>query len=179
MTLWRIVFKSLKHHLLSTLITAGSIALATGLWIAVWVTQSQAQSTFASVNAGFDAVLGARGSQLQLVLNAIFHLEASPGNLPAKDLEDIRKDERVQLAVPIAVGDNYLGYRLVGTSLEMFEKAEQSPGHRLHPQPGGRLFDPSRREALVGSFAAQRMGLRLGDSFKPYHGLNFQSERAT
>lgn len=173
MTLVRIVTKSLRHHLLSTVVTAGSIALATGLWITVWVTQEQAERTFSSVSPGFDAVLGARGSQLQLVLNAVFHLEASPGNVSAKDYEDIKKDERVQLAVPIAVGDNYLGSRLVGTTLEMFEKAETQMGRRLRPQPGGRLFDPLRREALAGSYAAAKLGLKVGDTFKPYHGLIF------
>lgn len=173
MTLLRIVFKSLRQHLLSTVITAGSIALATGLWISVWVTKTQAEATFTAVNAGFDAVLGARGSQLQLVLNAIFHLEASPGNVSARDYEDIRKDDRVSLAVPLAVGDNYMGYRLVGTSPDLFEKAEYVPGRRYQVRAGGRLFDPLRREAVVGSFVAQRLGLKVGDTFHPFHGLIF------
>ena len=173
MTVLRIVWKSLRQHALSTVVTSVSIALATGLWITVWVTKNQAQATFASVNAGFDAVLGARGSQLQLVLNAIFHLEASPGNLPFTDYEDIRKDPRVKLAVPIAVGDNYQGYRLVGTLSELFDKAEYLPGQRFQVAPGGRFFDPQRREAVVGSFVASRLGLRVGDTFHPYHGLIF------
>lgn len=173
MTLLRIVIKSLRQHALSTVVTSVSIALATGLWITVWVTKNQAQATFSSVNAGFDAVLGARGSQLQLVLNAIFHLEASPGNLPYSDYEEVRKDSRVQLAVPIAVGDNYHGYRLVGTLPDLFERAEYLPGQRFRVSSGGRFFDVQRREAVVGSFVAGRLGLRVGDTFHPYHGLLF------
>ncbi|HAM71895.1 MAG TPA: hypothetical protein DCM86_09660 [Verrucomicrobiales bacterium] len=171
MTLFRLVAKSLRQHALSTSITALSIALATGLWLSVWVVKTQAQATFTSVSAGFDAVLGARGSGLQLVLNAVFHLESSPGNLPYSDFEEIQRDGRVALAVPLAVGDNFQGYRLVGTTPELFEKAEYAPARRFRASPGGRLFDPARREAVVGSFAARRLGLKVGDSFHPFHGL--------
>src|SRR5258707_6708940 len=128
MTICLIVFKSLRHHALSTLVTAFCIALAGGLLMSVWAVKAQSQATFTGVNAGFDAVLGARGSKLQLVLNAIFHLEASPGNLACQDFLDIQKNPSVQLAVPIAVGDNYHGYRLVGRALGFFNRSEISPG---------------------------------------------------
>src|SRR6266850_3366762 len=131
MTLWLIVFKSLRQHALSTSVTAFSIALAGGLLMSVWSVKDQSQATFTGVNAGFDAVLGARGSKLQLVLNAIFHLEASPGNLPWSDFLDIQKNPNVELAVPIAVGDNYRGYRLVGTTPDFFDRTEYAPHKRF------------------------------------------------
>ena len=64
MTILLIVFRSLRQHLLSTIITALSIALAGGLLMAVWVVKTQAQATFTQTNTGFDAVVGARGSKL-------------------------------------------------------------------------------------------------------------------
>src|SRR5579883_154069 len=112
MNLLHVVLRSLRQHALSTLVTAASVALAGGLLLSVWAVKAQSQATFTGVNAGFDAVLGARGSKLQLVLNAIFHLEASPGNVAWSDFLDIQNNPNVELAVPIAVGDNYLGYRL-------------------------------------------------------------------
>src|SRR3954462_10355340 len=112
MTLLFIVLRSLRQHLLSTIITALSIALAGGLLMSVWVVKVQSQATFTQVNTGFDAVLGARGSKLQLVLNSIFHLEASPGNVAYADYELIKQHPAVKLAVPIAVGDNLRGYRI-------------------------------------------------------------------
>ena len=120
MTLGRIVLKSLRQHALSTAVTACSIALAAGLLMAVWAVKSQSQETFKQVTGGFDAVFGARSSKLQLVLNAVFHLEASPANIASKDFEAIRKHPAVALAVPIAMGDNFRGYRIVGTTPDMF-----------------------------------------------------------
>ncbi len=176
MTLFRIVAKSLRQHALSTAVTAFSIALAGGLLMSVWVVKQQSQAAFTGVNAGFDAVLGARGSKLQLVLNAIFHLEASPGNLPWSDYLDIQKNPNVELAVPLAVGDNYRGYRLAGTTPDFFERSEYAPGKRFTIAPGGRLFDPTLREAVVGSFAARKLGLKPGDTFHPFHGLIFDEK---
>lgn len=171
MTLWLIVFRSMRQHALSTLITAFSISLAGGLLMSVWSVKDQARATFTGVNGGFDAVLGARGSKLQLVLNSIFHLESSPGNVHAQDYLDIKNNPNVALAIPIAVGDNYHGYRLVGTTPEMFDKVEYSPGKHYELEAGGHFFDPTRREAVVGSFVAQKMGLKVGDTFHPFHGL--------
>lgn len=176
MTLWRIVFKSLRQHLLSTLVTALSIALAGGLLMSVWTVKEQSQAAFTGVTAGFDAVLGARGSKLQLVLNAIFHLEESPGNLPWPDFLDIQKNPNVQVAIPIAVGDNYLGYRLVGVTTNLFTEVEYEPGRRYSVEPPGRAFDPTLREAVVGNFVANRLRLKRGDQFHPFHGLNFDAK---
>lgn len=172
MTLPLMVRKSLRQHLLSTIITAFSIALAGGLLIAVWVVKEQSQSAFTGVNAGFDAVLGARGSKLQLVLNTIFHLEESPGNIAYADYERIRAHPAVRLAVPVALGDNYLGYRIVGTTTNLFSDVSLSDGGAFR-FASGRSFDPGLREAVVGGFVARRLGLKRGDTFQPYHGLIF------
>ncbi len=170
MTLALIILRSLRQHLLSTVITALSIALAGGLLMSVWVVKVQSQATFTQVNTGFDAVLGARGSKLQLVLNAIFHLEASPGNLAAADFEFIRRHPAVKLAIPIAVGDNLRGFRIVGTVPELFTAVEYAPGKKFALSSGS-LFNPVAKEAVLGSFAAQRLGLHTGDTFHPFHGL--------
>jgi putative ABC transport system permease protein len=176
MTLWLIVFKSLRHHALSTIVTALSIALAGGLLMSVWSVKTQSQDTFMGVNEGFDAVLGARGSKLQLVLNSIFHLEASSGNIEWSDYQAILRNPRVALAVPIGVGDNYKGYRLVGTLLSMFDKVEYAPGKKFELQPGGNFFEETNREAVAGDFAARKLGLKVSDEFHPYHGLIYDEK---
>ncbi len=176
MTLWLIVFRSLRQHALSTVVTALSVALAGGLLMSVWSVKEQSQAIFTGVNAGFDAVLGARGSKLQLVLNAIFNLESSPGNVALSDFQDIQTNPAVELAIPIAVGDNYLGYRLVGTVPEMFTKVEYAPGKHYEIGTGESFFDPNRREAVVGSFVAQKLHLKRGDKFHPFHGLIYNEK---
>jgi len=175
MTLPLIIYRSLRQHALSTVITAGSIALASGLLMCVWMVKTQSQAAFTQTTTGFDAVLGARGSKLQLVLNAIFHLEASPGNLPYADYEMIKRNPAVKAAIPIAVGDNLRGYRLVGTLPELFETVEYAQGKK-YTLEGGKIFDPDAKEAVAGSFAADRLGLKVGDTFHPFHGLVYDEK---
>jgi putative ABC transport system permease protein len=179
MTLPLIIYRSLRQHALSTIVTAGSIALASGLLMCVWMVKTQSQTAFTQTTTGFDAVLGARGSKLQLVLNAIFHLEASPGNLAWADYEAVKRNPAIKTAIPIAVGDNLRGYRLVGTLPELFETVEYSPGKKFALQ-GGRFFgaDADVKEAVAGSFAAQQLALKVGDKFHPFHGLAFDAQSA-
>src|SRR5438552_2802377 len=166
------VRRSLRHHFLSTLITSLSVALAAGLVMAVFAIRTQTYQAFTGGPVGFDAVLGARGSQLQLVLNTVFHLETSPGNIPWSLYTAMKTNSMVKLAVPYAVGDNYQGYRIVGTTDEMFTRFEYQKGRTFHAA-SGRFFDSSRREAVLGSYVSDKTGLAVGSTFNPYHGLVF------
>src|SRR5689334_3661675 len=172
-----IVGRSLRQHMLSTAITVCSVALASGLVMSVFAIKTQTYEAFTGGEAGFDAVLGARGSQLQLVLNTVFHLETSPGNIPWDLFTRIKKDPRVQLAIPYAVGDNYRGFRIVGTTEEIFTQFEYQKGRKLTPQSGGRIFDSRRREAVIGSTVSQKTGLKVGSVCNPYHGLIYDENK--
>jgi len=169
--LFLIVRRSLRQHALSTAVTVASLALAGGLVMAVFAIDTQTYRAFTGSSGVFDAVLGARGSQLQLVLNAVFHLETSPGNVPWSLYERLRADPRVSAAVPYAVGDSYRGFRVVGTTLDLFGGPEGGAGAGLSVAPPGRLFDPELREAVIGSSVARRTPLAYGARFQPKHGL--------
>jgi len=170
-----IVRHSMRRHVLSTVVTAMSAALASGLVMAVFSISTQSTRAFSGGKIGFDAVLGARGSALQLVMNTIYHLETSPGNIPWSMYQEIKADPRVALAVPYAVGDNYKGYRIVGTTTELFTDFEYQEGKRYTVVAPGLVFDPTRREAVIGATAARELGLKLGDELNPYHGVDARS----
>jgi putative ABC transport system permease protein len=164
-----VAWRSLEQHRLAATITAFSIALATSLILTLTSLQTQAVKVFTSQTGGYDAVLGARGSPLQLVLSSLFHLENSPGNLAWDKYLAIRKDPLVARAVPIALGDNYLGYRIVGTLSDYFA----GWGQGLAFAQGGPFQAPG--QAVIGSWVAQSTGLQMGDRFHPFHGLNYDA----
>ncbi|MHC4972316.1 MAG: ABC transporter permease [Planctomycetota bacterium] len=170
-----LVRRSLAQHALSTVVTIGAAALASGLVMAVFAISAQTRAAFVK-DPGFDAIVGARGSQLQLVLNSVFHLETSPGNIPWAIYRELEQDPRVELAVPYAVGDNYLGFRIVGTTREMFEEFEYRAATRFAIEDGGRLFDEELREGVIGSHVAARTGLAVGSRFHSYHGVTFDPQ---
>jgi putative ABC transport system permease protein len=170
-----LAMKGFRQHMFGSWVGAFSIALAGGLFLSTLKIQDQTQTSFTNASGGFDGVLGARGSKLQLILNALFHLDASPGNLPWEQYELIKDTPGVKEAYPIAVGDNYLGYRLVGTDPELFHRHEWKKGQKYKVSKG-RVFSSLAKEALVGSFVAKKLGLKIGDRFQPYHGLNFKED---
>ncbi len=170
-TIALIAKKSLVRHKLSTSVTAGSLALACGLAIGVFSIQRQAQDAFMVSAPGFDAVLGARGSQLQLVMNSVMHLDTSPGNIPYTKYLEIKEDPRVKLAIPYAVGDSYKGYRVIGTTSELLTDFELYEGVGYQVMSSGRVFDELKMEAVVGSHVARRTGLRVGSHLHFQHDL--------
>jgi putative ABC transport system permease protein len=164
-----LVWGSMRSSRFTVTTTVLLTALALGLSLSTLSLRSQAKRAFLNGSGGYDAVLGARGSSLQLVLNSLFHLETSPGNIPWTLYREIREEPGVRRAYPIVVGDSFRGFRVVGTV----------PGLLLDPPPKGlkpslaqgRLFDPKRRESVIGSEVSRKLGLKLGDHFQPTHGL--------
>ena len=158
----------MREHRLSTSITVGAGALASGLVMAVFAIQSATSDAFAGSSSAYDAILGPPGGQGQLVLNSLFHLDASQGNLPWSMYEEIAEDPGVERAVPYALGDNFRGFRIIGTTLEAFVGRE--------PLSPGEWFNPSKRQAVVGAAVARETGLVRGSIFQPSHGLTFDPE---
>jgi len=171
--LFHLSSRGIKQFIFSSLIASLSIAMAGGLFLSTWKIKEGAQKSFKLSSSGFDAVLGARGSKLQLILNAIFHLEASPGNLDWEQYELIKNTRGVKEAYPLAVGDNYMGFRIVGTIPSFLTEHEWQEDTQYELNRGGRVFSESNKEAVVGSFVSSRLGLKVGDTFHPYHGLTF------
>ncbi|MFT5057373.1 MAG: putative ABC transport system permease protein [Planctomycetota bacterium] len=171
-TMLRVALRSLRQHALSTTVTVASAALACGLVMAVFAVARQSTQAFQGGALGFDAVLGARGSSTQLVLNTVYHLETSPGNIPWLMYHEIADDPRVDKAYPYVVGDNYRGFRIVGTEPELFDEYLIDGVSPFDFVGHGEIFDPKLRQAIVGSVVAQETGLRRGSSFNPTHQLD-------
>lgn len=169
-----IVARSLRTHALSTALTILSAGLASGLVMSVFNVSKQTTNSFTGGEIGYDAVLGAKGSQLQLVLNTVFHLEASPGNIPWAMYQEWKEKPGVRYAIPYAVGDNYYGYRVVGTTEEIFDVFEYQEGKRFEFAEG-RKFSEVSRGAVLGATVAETRDLSVGDRFQVSHGLNYMA----
>lgn len=164
-----IIYKNLRQRALSTILTACSIALGVALVVAITSLRQQAQENFNSVAGSYELVIGAKGSPLQLVLNTVYHLDVPVGNIPYGYYQTLKNDWRVQSAIPLALGDNYHGFRLVGTEPEYFTQMELQGGKKL-TFAAGKSF-AADYEAVLGSQTARQTGLKLGDKFVARHGI--------
>lgn len=151
MTLFKIVAKNMRQRALATWLTMISVALGVALTVAILLIRHGMQNRFEQGTLGYEMVVGAKGSPLQLVLNTVYHLDLSPGNIPWSLYDQLRNDKRVKLAIPFAVGDNYKGFRVVGTTDSLFKEFEFEP-HRRFELAEGRVFEFSEKN-LKEAFA--------------------------
>lgn len=164
-----VIYRNLRQRLLSTCLTAFSIALGVALTTAITALRQQAQANFDNVAASYELVVGAKGSPLQLVLNTVFHLDVPVGNIPYAYYRKLKDDDRVAYAVPLALGDNYRGFRLVGTEPEYFNLVKLKDGRPVAVAQG-RPF-AADYEAVLGSVVAREAKLGLGKTFVARHGV--------
>ncbi|MDP1998375.1 MAG: ABC transporter permease [Rhodoferax sp.] len=113
--------------------------------------------------AGIDLVVGAKGSPMQLILSGVFHIDVPPGNIPLQAVKALEKHPMVASIIPISLGDNYQGFRIVGTS-------HAYPAHYQATLAQGNLWN-APMQVVLGATAARQLGLALGSRFVGSHGL--------
>ena len=174
MSFWRIVLRSLRHHRFSSGLAVISIAMSIALLIAVYSFKEQTHNTFTQVGLGVDAILAPKGSPLQIVLNALYHLEEMPGKIRWSYFQEVEKDPLVVQAIPFAVGHSYGGFRVNAIDRKFLTDFEYLPGKSFSfsEKDGGqgRPFN-APNEAVAGWAAAKSLRLRLGDEFSPVCGV--------
>ncbi len=110
-----------------------------------------------------DLVLGAKGSPLQLILANVYHVDVPTGNIPLAEAKKVMRHPYISEAIPLAYGDNYELYRIVGTEPSYAEHYGATPSN-------GRMFE-APFEVVVGAEVAAKTGLDIGDTFYSAHGL--------
>jgi putative ABC transport system permease protein len=161
MNLFKIILKNMRQRALATWLTTISVALGVALTVAILLIRHGIEDRFQQATLGYEMVVGAKGSPLQLVLNTVYNLDVSPGNIRWTVFEKLRADKRVKLAVPFSVGDNYKGFRIIGTTDAWLKEFEFAPG-RPFKLAEGRVFqfdEKSLKEAFEES--AQRARERI------------------
>ena len=183
MNLFQLVLKNMRQRALGTCLTLLSVVLGVALAISVMILLREGDKLFGQSDYGFDVLIGAKGSPLQLTLNTIYHIDRSPGNIPYSLYEAMSTKYRAEVrrAIPFAVGDSYKNHRIVGTSPRMFGGTEDGSGFdpknafefrkdRKYALAEGKSFHPAKFEAVVGWDVSTKTGLKMGDTFQATHG---------
>lgn len=163
MNLLKLSILNLKTKVLQTFLTVLILSLSIGLLLGVKQLNKVFENQLQQSLNGVDMVVGAKGSPLQLVLSAVLHIDNPTGNISYTEAKKIAQNRFVGSAIPISIGDNYKGYKLVGTVPEYIELQKASLAQ-------GRLFTKSF-EVVIGSAVAKSLNLSIGDTFSSAHGL--------
>jgi len=159
----------LRFRWLVSLLTVLGIAIGVALVCSVLILRQESQRALSRDANLYDLVAGGKGSPLQLVLSSIYHLDSPTGNLPYSDYQRLKRDPRVDWVVPIGLGDNYAGYRIVGTESHFFDLKSRDGKPFFRFEDGG-IFKDSF-DVVLGNQVARSTGLSIGDTFAGTHGL--------
>lgn len=203
MSLIRIAWRNFCYRALSSVLTTFSLALGVGLVVLVLAIYGIVSEAFVrNASVGYNLVVGPKGSALQLTLNSVFYLSQPIENLSYTDyMEFFSQEERAEMvsryggdpalgeragkyagfvaggfAIPLALGDFYGEFRVVGTTSEFFEKLRHGPDvdQEFTFTEGRALREKSEEhgyfEAVLGSRVARQMGVGVGDEIHPAHG---------
>jgi putative ABC transport system permease protein len=163
MTLAGLSLAYLKDRALNTALNVLLLALGVATMVILVLFSSQLEGRFARDAQGIDLVVGAKGSPLQLILSSIYHVDVPTGNVPLETIETLRRRPGVGKVIPLALGDSFRSFRIVGTE----------PAYALHygaTVSEGRMF-AGPMQATIGSEVARRTGATLGQRFVGSHGL--------
>jgi putative ABC transport system permease protein len=161
---WKNIWFKPLNTILSILLLTASVAIITVLILV----EKQFEEKYQSNLDGVDLVLGAQGSPLQLVLSSVYQVDDPTGNISYDSVKVWMQHPYVKKAIPLAYGDNYVGFKIVGTTPDYIEKYQAKMAE-------GKVFEHNF-EVVVGADVAEKLNLKLGDTFKGTHGSAAEGE---
>ncbi|MBP2559511.1 putative ABC transport system permease protein [Neorhizobium galegae] len=154
----RFILADLRRLWAGAVVVVLLVALATALGVTVTLQERALRLGSARAADKFDLVIGAAGSETQLVLSSIFLQPAPLPLMPGEVLAKLSKDPRVTWVAPVGFGDSFAGYPLVGTTRALI-------GSTVSGFAAGRMFE-REGEAVIGA----AVNLSVGAEIKPMHG---------
>jgi putative ABC transport system permease protein len=163
MKLFQLALAYLRHRPLNTFLNVILLALGVAMIVVLLLFSSQMEDRLTRDSRGIDMVVGAKGSPLQLILSSIYQIDMPTGNIALTDALKLKSHPMIKRIVPLALGDAFRGFRIVGTEhsyLKLYDAALAQ----------GELW-AKPLDAVLGSQVAKVTGLKIGDTFTGSHGL--------
>ena len=168
MNIFKLSIKNIFNRPLSSVLSVILLSLGVSMISLLILINTVLKEQMDNNLKGIDMVVGAKGSPLQLILSSVYHVDSPTGNIPLNEAKAIEKNKMVGNSVPLLYGDNFKGYRIVGTNSNFLEL------YNLKIKAGDYFNDYF--EAVIGSKVAEKLNLNLGDEFVSSHGLRETGE---
>ena len=168
MNIFKLSFKNIFHKPVGTVLSIVLLTLAVGIISILIHVNASIENQMNNNLKGIDMVVGAKGSPLQLILSSVYHVDSPTGNISLADANSITRNRMVKNSTKLSFGDNYKGFKIVGTEknfLELYKCDVED----------GRIWKKSL-EAVVGNKVAEILELKIGDEFTSSHGLGDYGE---
>lgn len=170
MLLLHLARKSLTNRLLTTSLTALSIAFSVALLVGVENVRTGMRESFSNTVSGTDLVVGSRGGTIQLMLYAVFGMGSPVANISHDTWKEWDEHPAVSWTIPYALGDSHRGFRVIGTNDSFYEHYKYRGGQPIALAEGRAA--QSVFDVVLGAQVAERLGYVLGDRISVTHGMS-------
>jgi putative ABC transport system permease protein len=168
MNLLVLAWRSLLNRRFAVILTVCTIALSIGLLVLVEQLRSEVRTGFHRSVSGVDLIVGARTSPVQLLLYSVFGIGDASNDISWETYEQLKVLPEIEWAIPMALGDSYRSFRVMGTSADFFHQYRFGNREPLTLARGA-VFD-DLFEVVIGAQVARQLGYRLGDQITLAHG---------
>ena len=168
-----VAFNSLRSRRGSVMLTLASLTISMAIVIGVEHIRAQAESSFVRTVSGVDLLVGARTSQINLLLYSVFRIGNATNNITWKSYEDITARPEVAWSIPFSLGDSHRGYRVLGTDSQYFEHFKYGDEQPLRFIDGEPFTHPLH--AVIGSEVARALEYQVGQEVVLSHGIGSTS----
>lgn len=165
----KVAWHSLQNRRYTAILTIISVAISTFVLLGVEHIRHEAKESFSKTVSGVDLIVGARTSQLNLLLYSVFHIGNPTNNISWQSYRELADDPKVAWTIPISLGDSHQGYRVMGTTDDFFMRFRFGKNTALSFSEGeafSQLFD-----VVLGAEVAKKLNYRVGDPILLAHGL--------
>ena len=168
MNIFKLSIKNIISKPLNSILSLALLILGIGIISLLLQLNSLIKTQMDNNLKGIDMVVGAKGSPLQLILSAVYHIDSPTGNISVEDAEEIKNNRMVGSSIDLLYGDNYKGYRIVGTEDKFLDL------YNAKIKDGKKWNAPF--EVVVGAKIYSKLNINLDDELVSSHGLRETGE---
>ncbi|MEL7220550.1 MAG: ABC transporter permease, partial [Bacteroidota bacterium] len=163
MNLAKLSWKYTLDRPLNTFLNVLLFGFGVAIILVLLLVSTQMENALTKNAKGINLVVAAKGSPLQIILCNIYHIDFPTGNIALEEAIQLSKNRLIKKSIPLALGDSYRNYRIVGTTHDYANLYQVNAAE-------GKLWG-RHEEVVLGANVAAATKMAVGDEFATEHGM--------
>ena len=117
----KLAIESLKDRKESIILALIGMTISIFVLLGVEHIRQQTKKSFVNALSGTDLIIGARTSNINLLLYSVFRLGSPTNNISWNSFKKISSEKQIEWAIPISLGDSHKSFPVIGTTINYFK----------------------------------------------------------
>lgn len=165
--IWNLTYKSILNRKTTFLLSIISIFISIILILGINRLTHSVKTHFLNTINQTDLLVGASNGELDILLNLVFHIGDGLKEVKYSSYKQIKQQKAIKWCVPIALGDSFKGFDVVGTNQDFFKFYKYSNNKLLTFKKGHNF--KGFYDVIVGENVAKKFNLHIGDKIYLSH----------